>query len=394
MRQPAAATPTASGVRRLQVDELSRGRGAALRSPAAAAKLGVMHTVQYAPARAPVALSAKGPKLEEGATGDEVRKLQQTLIALGYDPGPVDGKFGRGTGKAVKQYQKDHALTQDGVVGPRTRRSMAGEESGAVSIPASPTNSSSEVLPDELKGLPTEDLKKGDKGEDVQDLKRALARLGFISANDRTLDTDVFDETTREALQKFQRGNHVRTTGRYNEATREAFAALADRAADLLPQLELECLPIKQGEFAWGTLYAPPPESNHHGLDMSPADRRNPPQLYSVVTGKVVSVSDDLSGDKQISVVIERDGIRYRYTHLKSTDLVEGQSIEAGMEVGVMGNTGTGSVHLHIEAYVLEGHPLYESEYSRPTTRRHRERSLDLFPSIQDGLIRGAWPES
>ena len=44
------------------------------------------------------------------------------LEKLGYDLGicGVDGDFGQATEKAVKQFQKDHGLTADGVVGEKT----------------------------------------------------------------------------------------------------------------------------------------------------------------------------------------------------------------------------------------------------------------------------------
>ncbi len=46
--------------------------------------------------------------------------LQQRLKALGYDPGPIDGAFGRSTIAAIKAFQKAHGLVADGVVGPKT----------------------------------------------------------------------------------------------------------------------------------------------------------------------------------------------------------------------------------------------------------------------------------
>jgi peptidoglycan hydrolase-like protein with peptidoglycan-binding domain len=42
-----------------------------------------------------------------------VRHIQQRLADMGYDPGPVDGRYGEKTRKAVKQLQRDreHAAT-------------------------------------------------------------------------------------------------------------------------------------------------------------------------------------------------------------------------------------------------------------------------------------------
>ena len=62
--------------------------------------------------------------LRRGARGDEVEALQASLKAKGYDPGPVDGIFGRQTEKAVRQYQQIMGLGVDGIVGPETGASL------------------------------------------------------------------------------------------------------------------------------------------------------------------------------------------------------------------------------------------------------------------------------
>ena len=52
--------------------------------------------------------------------GYDVYFLQSHLKALGYYSGALDGKFGTATASAVKALQKAHAITVDGVVGPKT----------------------------------------------------------------------------------------------------------------------------------------------------------------------------------------------------------------------------------------------------------------------------------
>ena len=44
------------------------------------------------------------------------REAQQLLTDLGYDPGPIDGDYGRRTAAAVKEFQKAQGLTVDGWV--------------------------------------------------------------------------------------------------------------------------------------------------------------------------------------------------------------------------------------------------------------------------------------
>lgn len=43
-----------------------------------------------------------------------VAEMQSNLARLGYDPGPVDGRFGPRTSAAIREYQRDHGLTPDG----------------------------------------------------------------------------------------------------------------------------------------------------------------------------------------------------------------------------------------------------------------------------------------
>jgi GH24 family phage-related lysozyme (muramidase) len=52
--------------------------------------------------------------------GDDVRAVQRALVRSGY-PVVVDGIFGPGTARAVRQFQAGRGLVADGVVGPRTR---------------------------------------------------------------------------------------------------------------------------------------------------------------------------------------------------------------------------------------------------------------------------------
>lgn len=60
--------------------------------------------------------------LRNGSKGEWVTKLQTILVQHGYDVGSagVDGAFGRGTEAAVKSFQRDHGLADDGIVGQKT----------------------------------------------------------------------------------------------------------------------------------------------------------------------------------------------------------------------------------------------------------------------------------
>lgn len=55
-----------------------------------------------------------------GSTGSEVRNIQSVLKKLGYYKGTVDGIYGSQTKNAVRTFQRDCGLTQDGVCGSKT----------------------------------------------------------------------------------------------------------------------------------------------------------------------------------------------------------------------------------------------------------------------------------
>lgn len=53
-----------------------------------------------------------------------VRTIQRRLRALHYEPGPIDGRFGPRTERAVARFQADHRLAADGDVGPQTSKRL------------------------------------------------------------------------------------------------------------------------------------------------------------------------------------------------------------------------------------------------------------------------------
>ena len=52
--------------------------------------------------------------------GDDVRHLQRRLNSLGFDAGREDGIFGDRADRAVREFQRNIAMQQDGIVGPET----------------------------------------------------------------------------------------------------------------------------------------------------------------------------------------------------------------------------------------------------------------------------------
>lgn len=132
-------------------------------------------------------------KLAEGMDAPEVIELQVRLMELGYmeDDEPIE-HFGPMTKEAVEKFQKKNALSSDGVCGEQTKALLFSEEAKKYTV----------------------DL--GDSGEDVKDLRERLKELGYLEKA-----TDRFDETTQEAVKKFQERNDLSADGRVGALTRE-----------------------------------------------------------------------------------------------------------------------------------------------------------------------------
>ena len=83
-----------------------------------------------------------------------VERIQTALRDAGFNPGPIDGKFGVATETAVAQFQRARGLVVDGVVGPETGRALglpfwdgnADDDAGASDITNDPNDDSKDYL--------------------------------------------------------------------------------------------------------------------------------------------------------------------------------------------------------------------------------------------------------
>jgi peptidoglycan hydrolase-like protein with peptidoglycan-binding domain len=76
--------------------------------------------------------------LRPGTEGDDVRQLQQRLVALGYSDLVVDGRYSEVTEKAVKAFQLSRNLDPDGEVGDLTLDELNAENAMVTKPPLLP----------------------------------------------------------------------------------------------------------------------------------------------------------------------------------------------------------------------------------------------------------------
>ncbi len=140
-----------------------------------------------APKRGTKGTSVRLP-IGEGASGAFVRDIQNQLIKAGYrlPRYGADGVFGEETENAVMRFQRDHNLAVDGLVGQVTLSKLQQVNQQRASAPDFP--------------LPTGVLKRGDQGESVRQLQRALKQINFDPG---TID-GIYGPRTEDAVRRFQ----------------------------------------------------------------------------------------------------------------------------------------------------------------------------------------------
>lgn len=88
--------------------------------------------------------SATPAMLSSGSTGDEVKALQSRLQQLGFYSGVLDGDYGKGTRAAVKLFQAQHGLDDDGIAGQKTLEMLYSSDAQPMLV--TPTPAAVQVL--------------------------------------------------------------------------------------------------------------------------------------------------------------------------------------------------------------------------------------------------------
>ena len=170
------------------------------RAEAISAELALEATpvVTIAPSATPEPTPSPTPevRIEKGAEGEDVMMLQKRLMELNYlaidEP---TSYFGKATKEAVKLFQRQHELQQDGICGADTIALIYAEE-------AKPYV-----------------MFEGAEGDDIQSFQEQLVELGYLESNQVT---GYYGTDTVEAVTKFQQRNHLGKDGKAGEKTMEA----------------------------------------------------------------------------------------------------------------------------------------------------------------------------
>ena len=179
-------------------------------------------TVQVSPTPTPT-MAVPSVSLRNGDKGDDVKLLQKRLKDLGYYKSTIDGKMGKGTVNALKDFQQAHGLTDDGVAGLATYAILFSENAlkkgttptpqpTAEATPAPAVTAAQAVS----ASWPT--LRRNDSGNDVAQLQEALIQLGYLSGK----ADGNYGAKTVEAVRAFQKANGLTVDGTAGANTQKA----------------------------------------------------------------------------------------------------------------------------------------------------------------------------
>jgi peptidoglycan hydrolase-like protein with peptidoglycan-binding domain len=200
--------------------------------------------------------------LRAGASGADVKELQQALSQAGFKV-KTDGKFGTGTLRAVKRFQRASRLKPTGTVDRRTvsalKRALRGS-SANVNGGYDPDNPDTghHSLGDRIP------VKRGMSGHDIKVLQDFLTRAGFKVSVD-----GEFGASTEKAVKKFETAQTRTVDGMMDAADIDALRTLAgedDPGAGTMPTQ------LAPGDTA---------QIGSDGLAIAPASA--PPQVQAII---------------------------------------------------------------------------------------------------------------
>lgn len=90
----------------------------------------------------------------------------------------------------------------------------------------------------------------------------------------------------------------------------------------------------------------------HKGIDIARTDRSTSPPIYAAESGTIESAGFNSGGYGNMVMINHGNGLKTLYGHMSSIKVSDGQKVERGEQIGVMGSTGNSTgIHLHFEVH-------------------------------------------
>ncbi len=135
--------------------------------------------------------------LKLGSKGEDVTKLQNRLIELGFYTGEATGYYGELTESAYKDFQKAAGFAATGVTSEEDFEVFYSDDA-----PMTDSNDMDKV-------------QLGASGEEVSKIQKKLEKLNYL----KTDSTGYYGELTEKAVKEFQKDNSIEVTGVVGDAT-------------------------------------------------------------------------------------------------------------------------------------------------------------------------------
>ena len=318
---------------------------------ATVAALGTPAAVPAALAPAAPAPAAPAPSpmvgLAPGATGTNVKALQERLIALGIAVrGGADGVYGPVTANALKTFQTSQGLAATGAVDEATAAALASPK---------PVAPAPEATPGAALGFAV----YGERGERVKALQQALVSKGVTV---RGGVDGIFGSGTAGAVMTFQRSQGLNPTGVVDTVTGQALglAPLGTPAAPApaATTVTLGAFPVaspcgytdtwRQARGAGRT---------HEGTDIIAKEGQ---AVYAVADGTIthqyIAGTNALTGNGLRITTADKTYFFYAHLSAFAEGMGVGVKVTAGQLIGYVGHTGNTTVsHLHFEVHPQGG---------------------------------------
>lgn len=155
------------------------------------------------------------PYLQLGSKGRHVALLKEALNELGFYSGAFDEEFDSRLVTALKNFQKQNGIRQDGVATPEVQQLI---------FEGKPKNNKGKAT--NIKLLPPiegYEMKLNDKGEAVMELQQMLRQLGHYDG----AYSMTFDTATQKAVKAFQKAHTLTVDGVVGKKTWTLLTALA-----------------------------------------------------------------------------------------------------------------------------------------------------------------------
>lgn len=154
--------------------------------------------------------------LKERDENQYVRQLQEALTRMGYMNTAATGKYEEDTSLAVRNFQKENGIKQDGMAGGETQKVLFGDFARGYSGSVAAVSNNAEAVVSTAAGKASSDtLRLGSSGSEVRELQTRLIELGYLAGK---ADGD-FGKLTEKAVIAFQRKVKVRADGKAGEDT-------------------------------------------------------------------------------------------------------------------------------------------------------------------------------